>query len=70
MAAKTRSAQASGGLAVGDGLGEVVGDGLGDGVGFAEGEPHVEVTAITNRRMATKGPRRLSDEFFMVWVST
>jgi len=65
MAAKTRSAQASGGLAV------AVGDGLGDGDGLAEGEAHVELTAITNKRMAPSQPRRsLSDEFSMVRAST
>src|ERR1700682_4789471 len=55
MAARTRSAQASGGLgvAVGDGLGEEAGD----GVGLAEGDAHAEVTTIINTRMATSLPR-------------
>jgi hypothetical protein len=71
MAANTRSAQASGGLgvAVGDGLGDVVGDGVGDGVGLAEGEPHAELSAITNRRMATSLPRCVPDEFSMALAS-
>jgi hypothetical protein len=68
MAARTRSAQASKGLGVGDGL--AVGDGVGEGVGLGEGEPQAELTAITTRRMATKGPRCPFDEFSMAWVST
>src|ERR1700682_2561108 len=67
MAARTRSAQASGGLgvAVGDGLGEEVGD----GVGLAEGDAHAEVTTIINRRMATSLPRCVPDEFSMALAS-
>jgi hypothetical protein len=65
MAARTRSAQAIGGLglAVADALGDVVGDAVGDGVGLVEGEAHAELTAIINRRMATSLPRCVSDEF-------
>jgi hypothetical protein len=65
MAAKTRSAQGGGGLAVG------VGDGLGDGDGVAEGEPHVELTAIMHSRMATSVVRwSLTDEFSTAMTST
>jgi hypothetical protein len=61
MPAKTRSAQAG----VGEALGVVVGDGIGDRVGPEEGEPHAELTAITKRSTATSAPRCLSDDFFM-----
>jgi hypothetical protein len=65
MDAKTRSAQASGGLAV------AVGDGLGDGVGVAGGEAHAEKLANTKSRIAASRPRgSRSDEFAMPWAST
>jgi len=66
MAAKTRSGQAG----VGEALGEAVGDGTGDRVGPAEIEPQAEMTAIATRRMATRAPRCLSDDFFIAWPST
>jgi len=69
MPAKTRLGQAGVGLGVGEALGEMVGDGVGVPMGPAAGEPQAELTAITNRRMATKAPRWLSDEFFMTWPS-
>jgi hypothetical protein len=51
IAARTRLGQAGVGLAV------AVADGLGDGLGVAEEAPHVDVIAITNRRMATRRPQ-------------
>jgi hypothetical protein len=69
IAAKTRSGQASGGLAVGEGLGDAVGEGLGDGDGLAEGEPQDDTTAITTRRMAANRACVASDEFCMGWAS-
>jgi hypothetical protein len=57
-------AQASGGLAV------AVGDGDGDGVGVADGDPHVEETANTIRRMAPRRPLLLTDDFSMARAST
>ncbi|TMC62966.1 MAG: hypothetical protein E6J16_10620 [Chloroflexota bacterium] len=70
---ETRSGQAGGvGVGVGDGLGDTVGEGDGVGVGLrvAEPEPHAELAAITNRRMATSRPRCLSDDFSIAWAST
>jgi hypothetical protein len=69
IAAKTRSGQASGGVAVGDGLGDTVGDRVGEGVGLAEGEAQDETTTITKRRIGASRPCIASDEFSMGWGS-
>jgi hypothetical protein len=66
MPAKTRSAQAG----VGEALGVEVGDGIGDRAGPPEGEPHAELAAITRRRLATSAMRCPSDDFFITCPST